>query len=91
MELFTVSELNRRNKRTEDLWRLLFLTMTVVLIIPVVIILAMLTYKGAPVLSFSFLFTFPTDGMTAGGILPALLGTVWIVAVWHGAQQPDEP
>jgi phosphate transport system permease protein len=32
-------------------------------------------------MSFEFLFTYPTDGMRAGGILPALLGTVWLVTV----------
>jgi phosphate transport system permease protein len=51
------------------------------LILPVVIILATLVYKGGPVISIDFLFTDPTDGMTAGGIFPALLGTVWLVAV----------
>ncbi len=28
-----------------------------------------------------FLFTEPTNGMTAGGIFPALVGTVWLVSV----------
>ena len=37
--------------------------------------------KGGSVLSFEFLFTNPTDGMTAGGIFPALVGTVWLVSV----------
>ena len=32
-------------------------------------------------ISIDFLFTNPTQGMTAGGIFPALLGTVWLVAV----------
>jgi phosphate transport system permease protein len=32
-------------------------------------------------ISFEFLFSDPTDGMTAGGILPALIGTVWLVSV----------
>ena len=55
--------------------------MTVLLILPVVIILGTLIHKGGPVISIDFLFTYPTDGMTAGGIFPALLGTVWLVAV----------
>jgi phosphate transport system permease protein len=41
----------------------------------------MLVYKGGSVISIDFLFTSPTDGMTAGGVFPALLGTVWIVGV----------
>ncbi|MEZ4468928.1 MAG: ABC transporter permease subunit [bacterium] len=31
--------------------------------------------------SWDFLFTGPTDGMTAGGLLPALVGTVWLVVI----------
>ena len=65
----------------ERLCRLLFLVMTVLLILPVVVILGVLVYKGGPVLSIDFLFTEPTNGMTAGGIFPALVGTVWLVAV----------
>jgi len=55
--------------------------MTALLITPVLIILTTLIIKGGPILSIDFLFTSPTDGMTAGGIFPALLGTIWLVAV----------
>lgn len=79
--MFETTELNRQNRRIERLWKLLFLVMTVLLILPVAIILAVLLVKGGPALSFDFLFTEPTQGMTAGGILPALVGTVWLVAV----------
>jgi phosphate transport system permease protein len=79
--MFASTELNHRNQRTEKLFRILFLMMTLLLITPVVIILATLIYKGSPALSIDFLFTKPTDGMTAGGIFPALLGTVWLVTV----------
>jgi len=79
--MFQISELNVRNERTQTLFRLLFMFMTGMLILPVIIILATLIYKGGPVISIDFLFTDPTDGMTAGGIFPALLGTVWLVAV----------
>ncbi|MCU7847826.1 MAG: phosphate ABC transporter permease PstA [Candidatus Thiodiazotropha sp. (ex Lucinoma kastoroae)] len=79
--MFAESALNVRNKRVQNLFRILFLMMTVLLIIPVVIILATLIAKGGSIISIDFLFTDPTNGMTAGGIFPALLGTVWIVAV----------
>ena len=78
---FLASDLNRQKQRTERLIRLLFLMMTVLLILPVAAILGTLVYMGAPVISMDFLFTYPTDGMTAGGILPALIGTIWLVAV----------
>ncbi|MFQ5527413.1 MAG: phosphate ABC transporter permease PstA [Thermoanaerobaculia bacterium] len=79
--MFAPTELNHRNKRNEKLVRLLFLWMAAVLILPVILILGILIYKGAPIISIDFLFSEPTSGMTAGGILPALVGTVWLVIV----------
>ena len=79
--MFQATELNHRDRRVQRLYQVLFLCMTVLLIIPVVLILGTLIYKGGPVISIDFLFTYPVDGMTAGGIFPALLGTVWLVAV----------
>jgi phosphate transport system permease protein len=79
--MFEASELNLKNQRVQKLYRLLFLMMTMLLIIPVLLILGTLVIKGGPVLSIDFLFTSPTDGMTAGGLFPALLGTIWLVAV----------
>jgi phosphate transport system permease protein len=79
--MFAETELNVRNKKVQALFRVLFMLMTGLLILPVLIILATLIYKGGSVISMDFLFTAPTDGMTAGGIFPALIGTVWLVAV----------
>ncbi len=81
MGMFAATALNRRNRRVQGLFRALFGIMTVLLIIPVLIILGTLIVKGGPALSIDFLFTAPTKGMTAGGIFPALLGTVWLVSV----------
>ena len=79
--MFEATDLNERNRRKQHLVRVLFLVMTVLLMLPVLIILGVLVVKGGPILSFDFLFTEPTDGMTAGGIFPALVGTVWLVTV----------
>jgi phosphate transport system permease protein len=79
--MFAESSLNVRNKRVQKLFRILFMLMTLLLIVPVVVILATLIAKGGSIISIDFLFTDPTNGMTAGGIFPALLGTIWIVAV----------
>jgi phosphate transport system permease protein len=79
--MFEISELNKRNRKTQKLFQILFLMMTLFLITPVLIILGTLIYKGGGIISVDFLFTKPTDGMTAGGIFPALFGTVWLVAV----------
>jgi phosphate transport system permease protein len=78
---FVATGLNRRNDRVQGLFRTLFGLMTLLLITPVLIILGMLIYKGGGALSMDFLLTHPTDGMTAGGLFPALVGTVWLVSV----------
>ena len=79
--MFETSELNIRNQRVQRLYRTLFLLMTMLLIAPVLLILGTLIVKGGSVISIDFLFTSPTNGMTAGGIFPALFGTVWLVVV----------
>lgn len=79
--MFEITRKNVKNQRVQTLWSTLFLTMTVLLVLPVLVILGTLIYKGGSVLSFEFLFSHPTNGMTEGGIFPALFGTVWLVAV----------
>ena len=79
--MFEASQLNRKNLTRQKLFRIALGSMTGLLILPVILILGTLIYKGAPVISFEFLFTSPTNGMTAGGIFPALLGTVLLVVV----------
>jgi phosphate transport system permease protein len=78
---FLETDLNVSAKRTETLFRILFMVMAGLLILPVLIILTTLVVKGGSIISFEFLFSNPTNGMTEGGIFPALLGTVWLVGV----------
>ena len=78
---FLETDLNARAKRTEKLYQILFGTMAALLILPVLIILTTLVVKGSPVVSLDFLLQDPTNGMTEGGIFPALIGTVWLVGV----------
>jgi phosphate transport system permease protein len=79
--MFKATALNRRNRTTQKLFRLALGGMTGILVLPVILIMGTLIWKGAPVISFEFLFTGPTQGMTAGGIFPALLGTILLVLV----------
>ena len=79
--MFAESPLNHRDKQTQRLFRTLLGLMTGLLILPVLLILATLIVKGGSVLSIDFLFTEPSNGMTEGGIFPALLGTIWLVSV----------
>jgi len=79
--MFEATELNEHNYQVQKRFRRLFLGMTLLLIVPVVLILGVLIRRGGPAISMDFLFTDPTNGMTAGGIFPALVGTVWLVVV----------
>ncbi|MFT5683929.1 MAG: phosphate transport system permease protein [Myxococcota bacterium] len=81
MNMFSATPRNLRNQRIEKVIKALYLAMTLLLITPVIMILGVLIQKGMPAISWAFLTTDPTNGMTAGGIFPALLGTVAIVVV----------
>ncbi|MFH1074027.1 MAG: phosphate ABC transporter permease PstA [Candidatus Firestonebacteria bacterium] len=52
---------------------------TLLIIIPVLIIIFIIIKEGASAISWEFLFTAPRDGMRAGGIFPAIVGTLSIV------------
>ncbi|MDF9829710.1 phosphate ABC transporter permease PstA [Parabacteroides sp. PF5-6] len=43
------------------------------------LILGFIIWQGVGVISWDFLTTAPTDGMTAGGIYPAIVGTLYLV------------
>lgn len=61
----------------------------VLLIIAIlVIILGIIIYEGREKFSWEFISSFPTDGMTKGGILPALIGTFILVVVMSIAAVP---
>ena len=79
--MFAATPLNTRNHRLQWLFRALFGLMTLILVVPVGIIFGVLLVRGGPAISFEFLFSYPSNGMTAGGIWPALVGTMWLVAV----------
>ncbi|MEW6745669.1 MAG: phosphate ABC transporter permease PstA [Planctomycetota bacterium] len=79
--MFEATPLDHRKRRRQRVIMAVFLVMTALLILPVFLILGILVVKGAPVINFEFLFSMPREGMTAGGILPALVGTVWLVTV----------
>lgn len=69
--------MNVRTEQTIAVSVLFFCTVLVVL--PVVIILGIIVAKGVSAMSFEFLFQMPRNGMTAGGIFPAILGTLYLV------------
>jgi len=70
------------NSSTRNLiQRLGFSLVTLVAILTVIPIIAVVIYifaQGWPAMSWEFLSGFPHDGMRAGGILPAIVGTLYL-------------
>ena len=52
------------------------------------VILGIIVYQGHDRFSWEFISSFPTDGMTKGGIFPALIGTFILVVVMSIAAVP---
>ena len=79
-------------KRGEDIKGKLVVGLTqvaVLLIIAILfIILGIIIYQGREKFSWEFISSFPTDGMTKGGIFPALIGTFILVVVMSIAAVP---
>lgn len=71
---------DKRKRATQGLAFWIFRLMSLTVVGLLVWILGFLVVKGIGVISWEFLTTMPTDGMTSGGILPAIVGTLSLVA-----------
>lgn len=59
--------------------RLAVVVLTIVaaiVVIPIILVILYVVWKGLPALSWAFLTEAPRNGMKEGGIMPALLGTI---------------
>ncbi len=81
MSIFAATTYGKRKHFLEKTANLVLLGMTALLILPLLAIVGLLVLRGAPALSLSFLFDEPMRGMTAGGLFPAIVGTLWLVGV----------
>lgn len=52
--------------------------MALATVIPIVAVVVYILIQGAPAISLEFLTGFPYNGMRAGGILPAIIGTIYL-------------
>jgi phosphate transport system permease protein len=52
--------------------------LALIAITPILFIVGYIVVKGAPAISWQFLTSFPREGMKAGGIWPAILGTLYL-------------
>lgn len=56
----------------------LLTTMTVLTVIPIVAVVIYIVVLGSPAISGEFITGFPREGMRAGGIWPAIVGTTYL-------------
>jgi phosphate transport system permease protein len=52
--------------------------MAVATVVPIIAVVVYILVQGVPAISWEFLSGFPRDGMRAGGILPAIVGTLYL-------------
>jgi phosphate transport system permease protein len=86
--MFEASPLVRRKLRQEALAKWTFCVMAGSMIIPLVLILVYLVARAWPSLSLRFLLTVPTHGMREGGVWPAFIGTIYLVAMSLAVSAP---
>ncbi|MDA7676589.1 phosphate ABC transporter permease PstA [bacterium] len=71
-----------RSKETREKWvRYLMFVVTLLMAMPVILLISYLVHKALPVLSLEFITDIPRNQMSAGGIWPAVLGTIYLVVL----------
>lgn len=78
---FAPSLHERRKAQRAELAKWILCAMAIALVVPVLIILADIFIKAAPVLSFDFLTENPSDKGKLGGIWAPLIGTFYLVVI----------
>ena len=63
---------------SEFVGKLLVIFATILVLLFILILIVDIFSKGAKVLSFDFIFSNPTHGMTKGGIWPAIVGSLYL-------------
>jgi len=71
----TVSE---RNKLIQGIGFSGLSLAALITVIPIVMVVVYIFWQGSPAISWEFLSGFPREGMRAGGVLPAIVGTFWL-------------
>ncbi len=66
--------------RTQKIAFFFLFAATLLIIVPVGLIVAIIVQKGLPAVNWQFLSDIPRQGMRAGGIFPAIVGTLYLVS-----------
>jgi phosphate transport system permease protein len=63
---------------TERIGFTIITLMAILTVVPIVAVVIYISIQGLPAISLEFLTDFPREGMRAGGILPAIIGTIYL-------------
>lgn len=70
----------RDSKRSQKIAFFFLFLATLLIVVPVGLIVVIIIVKGLPAINWQFLSDVPRQGMRAGGIFPAIVGTLYLVA-----------
>ncbi len=79
MSLPISSSYNRRKRVVQQLVFGTFRVFSYAVVVLLLLILGFILVNGIGVINWTFLTSPPTDGMTSGGIWPAIVGTFWLM------------
>lgn len=73
-----MSATHGRRQRNQRIGFTILTLAAIATVTPILLIVAYVVFQGWPAISATFLTAAPTDGMRAGGIWPAIVGTFWL-------------
>ncbi|MBC3540047.1 phosphate ABC transporter permease PstA [Rufibacter sediminis] len=80
MAFGTTSSQHKSKKRSQSAAFFIFRLLSFSVVAILIVILGFILIQGISVISWDFLTEMPREGMTAGGIYPAIIGTLCLVA-----------
>jgi phosphate transport system permease protein len=66
--------------RVQRIGFILLGVVTVIVVAPILLVIASVALRGIGAINREFLAAMPRDGMRAGGIFPAIVGTLWLTS-----------
>lgn len=77
--MYNETKISRRKRRNQAIAFTIFRLLSYLIVAILFVILAFLIFKGIGVLDWGFISEMPKEGMTEGGIFPAIIGTLILV------------
>ena len=65
--------------RTQNIAFFFLFLATLLIVVPAGLIVVVIIQKGLPAINWQFISDIPRQGMRAGGIFPAIIGTIYLV------------